>query len=87
MKIKTISAAKETYYELTHEAIIEIDGDVLNIRVHQSSEFRNVFIYVENNWRNIDAIERTDLIEKLERVLMTDIRDIAVTDGEEFEME
>ena len=87
MKIKTISTAKEIYYELTHEAIIEIDGDVLNIRVHQSSEFRNVFIYVENNWRNIDAIERTDLIEKLERVLMTDIRDIAVTDGEEFEME
>ena len=25
MKIKTISAAKELYYELTHEAIIEID--------------------------------------------------------------
>ena len=87
MKIKIISAAKEIYYELTHEAIIEIDGDVLNIRVHQSSEFTNVFIYVENNWQNIDAIERTDLIEKLERVLMTDIRDIAVTDGEEFEME
>lgn len=46
-----------------------------------------MFIYIENNWRNIDAIERTDLIEKLERVLMTDIRDIAVTDGEEFEIE
>lgn len=30
MKIKTILAAKEIYYELTHEAIIEIDGDVLN---------------------------------------------------------
>lgn len=30
MKIKIISAAKEIYYELTHEAIIEIDGDVLN---------------------------------------------------------
>mgnify|MGYP001054423494 CR=1 FL=1 len=87
MKIKTISAAKETYYELTHEAIIEIDGDVLNIRVHQSSEFTNVFIYVENNWRNIDDIERTDLIEKLFVQAEDGIRDIAVTDGEEFEME
>lgn len=69
MKVKVIEAVREVWSEITQQATLEIDGEQFTIRYNESPKHATIYLLVDDNWEDIDSLDRTPIIEKLEQML------------------
>lgn len=69
MKVKVIEAVREVWSEITQEATLEIDGEQFTIRYNESPKHATIYLLVDDDWQDIDMLDKTPAIEKLEQML------------------
>lgn len=69
MKVKVIDAVREVWWETTQEATLEIDGEQFTVRYNESPKHATIYLLMDDDWQDIDAMDKTPTIEKLEQML------------------
>lgn len=69
MKVKVIEAVREVWSEITRQATLEIDGEQFTIRYNESPKYATIYLLVDGNWQDLDSMEKTPSLEKLEQLI------------------
>ena len=69
MKVKVIEAVREVWSEITQQATLEIDGEQFTVRYNESPKHATTYLLVDGDWQDLDSMEKTPSLEKLEQLI------------------